>query len=155
MAPVTIRDARADECEELTALALASKAYWGYDGAFMEACREELTLTASDLDRGVIRVAERKGEIVGFHGVLFTPQAELEWLFVLPAAIGSGVGRALFEDASTVARDRGARRLEIGADPNAEAFYLAHGAQRVGEVASASIPGRVLPLLELDVSSSA
>jgi GNAT superfamily N-acetyltransferase len=155
MASVTIRDARSEDCERLTTLALESKAYWGYDDAFMEACREELTVRASDLDRGVIRVAERKGELVGFHGVVFAPQTELEWLFVLPTAIGSGVGRALLEDASTVARHHGALVLHIGSDPNAEAFYLARGAHRVGEIASASIPGRDLPLLELDVSSTA
>jgi hypothetical protein len=37
-----IRPAQADEVEALTALALRSKAHWGYDDAFMEACRAEL-----------------------------------------------------------------------------------------------------------------
>ena len=152
---VVIRDARPDDCAVISALAFSSKAYWGYDEAFMDACRDELTVTPHDLERGVIRVAERDGEIVGFHGVVFAPQVELEWLFVLPATIRSGIGRALFEDACTVARERGVRCLHIGSDPNAEAFYLARGAKRVGEVPSESIPGRVLPLLELDVSSGA
>jgi len=39
--------------------------------------------------------------------------------------------------------------LRIASDPHAEAFYLACGAVRVGAAASASIPGRELPLLEL------
>ncbi|WP_067619878.1 hypothetical protein [Alicyclobacillus acidiphilus] len=38
--------------------------------------------------------------------------------------------------------------LTIRPDPNAEPFYLAMGAQRVGEVPSGSIPGRMLPLLQ-------
>ena len=35
----------------LTLLALRSKAVWGYDAAFIAACRDELTLTADDLER--------------------------------------------------------------------------------------------------------
>jgi SAM-dependent methyltransferase len=42
-------------------------------------------------------------------------------------------------------------RLTIDADPHAEAFYVAMGAARVGESPSGSIPGRMLPRLELSV----
>ena len=74
------------------------------------------------------------------------------WLFVVPAAIGTGVGRILLADAVVVARALGARVLRIEADPNAAAFYQREGAQRVGEAPSASIPGRTLPLFELAVT---
>ena len=37
----------------------------------------------------------------------------------------------------------------IQGDPNAADFYRAAGAVQVGERASASVPGRVLPLFEL------
>ena len=48
----------------------------------------------------------------------------------------------------------GARRMLIAADPHAVAFYQAAGAVRHGECASASIPGRKLPLLYLDIASA-
>jgi len=35
----------------------------------------------------------------------------------------------------------------LDADPDAEPFYLHHGARRIGEVPSGSIPGRMLPRL--------
>ena len=35
-----------DEADCLTALCMRSKAHWGYDAAFMHACREELRMTA-------------------------------------------------------------------------------------------------------------
>jgi hypothetical protein len=38
-----------------------------------------------------------------------------------------------------------AAAASIDADPNAEAFYLAMGAVRIGQTPSGSIPGRVLP----------
>ena len=70
-------------------------------------------------------------------------------LFVDPPAIGQGVGGALFSYLTAVASDLGFHRLTIAADPNAEPFYLAKGAVRIGGVPSGSVPGRVLPLLAL------
>jgi hypothetical protein len=37
----------------------------------------------------------------------------------------------------------------IDADPFAEGFYLAMGAERIGEVASDALPGRMLPQLRV------
>src|SRR3546814_14021028 len=39
----TLRLAKSSECGSLSALALRSKAYWGYDSAFLQACRDDLT----------------------------------------------------------------------------------------------------------------
>ena len=147
-----IRDARVDECEALSALAFASKAYWGYDDAFMEACRAELTVTPSDFERASIRVAEQDGSLVGFHAV---DNHEVLWFFVAPGRIRTGVGAALFADACAIARARGLSELRIEAEPNAAPFYEHVGATRVGVAPSASIPGRDLPLFTIDVSSMA
>lgn len=42
-----LRRARASDAAALSALALISKAHWGYDEAFMQACHDELTYTAA------------------------------------------------------------------------------------------------------------
>ena len=39
-------DGTAQDAAALSELALRSKGYWGYDATFLEACRDELTLTA-------------------------------------------------------------------------------------------------------------
>jgi len=49
----------------------------------------------------------------------------------------------------------GANRLAIDSDPAASDFYLATGAVEVGISSSASIPGRMLPRLELDLRRKA
>src|SRR5690349_17541085 len=144
-----IRPARVEEASSLTELAMRSKAHWGYDDAFMAACRDELTIRPSFIDR--VDVAELDGDVVGM--VRLEPET-LEDLFVEPAAIGTGVGQALFRHAVRRAAAEGMGRLRIDADPNAEGFYLAMGAVRVGESPSGSIPGRVLPKLELSVPSA-
>jgi GNAT superfamily N-acetyltransferase len=144
-----IRDATPADCAALSALAFASKAQWGYDDAFMESCRAELSVTPANLDRVRVRVAvDASGEILGFHGV---DDRELVWCFVAADAMGHGVGRDLFADACAVARDRGLGALRIESDPFAAAFYERMGAERVGDSPSHSIPGRALPVYEIAV----
>jgi len=144
-----IRDAGVDDCGVLSALAFASKACWGYDDAFMEACREELMIRPVDLEHAKVRVAVAT-TIVGFHGI---DGDELRWMFVAPAATGRGIGAALFADALEVARSAGLGTLRIDSDPNAAGFYERMGARRVGETPSASIRGRHLPVFLIDLSS--
>jgi GNAT superfamily N-acetyltransferase len=145
---VVLRAARPAEAALLSDLALASKGYWGYDAEFLEACREELTLTADDVVAQRAAVVERDGRVVGFCTLAGEPpELQLGMMFVDPAHVGGGVGRELWAHATARARSVGAERVTIDADPHAEAFYLAMGAVRVGEVASESIPGRSLPRL--------
>jgi len=146
-----IRDAEPSDCEALSALAFASKASWGYDDAFMEACRAELTIRPEDLRNARLRIAYET-DMLGFHGVRGD---ELEWLFVAPAAMGRGVGRALLADACEIARTNGVETLRVEADPFAAEFYEHAGAHRIGDAPSASIVGRILPLYAIDVTSVA
>jgi GNAT superfamily N-acetyltransferase len=141
-----------DEAAALSALALRSKGVWGYSPEFLERCRAELTIRPEDLVPLRAHVADEGGRLLGFFTVRGgPPEGELDCLYVDPSAIGGGVGRALLQTAVAVARAEGFRALAIHGDPNAEAFYLRHGAIRVGEVPSASIPGRMLPLLRLTI----
>jgi GNAT superfamily N-acetyltransferase len=152
MSTVAMRPGREDEALLLSDLALRSKGHWGYDQAFLEACRGELTLTPAQVRAKRTIVAERAGRVVGFYTLAGEPPVGgLDHLFVEPAEIGSGVGRALWGHAVAAAQSLGFTRLEIQADPDAEAFYLAMGARRRGTVPSGSIPGRRLPLLTYEV----
>ena len=152
MPDVLFRPARGDEAALLTELALRSKGYWGYDDAFLAACRDELRIEAARCDGVHVIVAERDGEVVGYYQLAGEPpRGELADLFVDPPVIGLGIGRALLADALGRARHLGHELLTIDADPSAEAFYVHAGAARVGAIASGSIPGRMLPRLELSV----
>lgn len=143
---MVIRPAAIGDIDALTDLALRSKAWWGYDETFIEKCRDELTLTTERIAVEDIRVAEMDGVIIGFVSVM---DGSLEDLFVEPDRIGAGTGSALFEVAKTITRDDGHRTLRIEADPNAARWYRSKGAIDIGEIPSGSIPGRMLPLLEL------
>lgn len=149
MHAASIRPPRPEESDALTALALRSKRHWGYDDAFMAACHDELTVTADAIEsaRQHYRVAEHRGEILGFYALerLARRRYELEALFVEPRHIGRGIGRMLLEHAKAFAEERGAEWILIQGDPHATAFYLAMGCVRCGERESSSVPGRMLP----------
>jgi GNAT superfamily N-acetyltransferase len=152
--PFTIRPARPDEADALSALAQRSKANWGYDRDFLDAVRGVLTFTAADVERGSIYVLEREGELSGVYRLTGNPpDGELSDLWLDPNAIGRGLGRALFDHALRSAALLGYEALLIESDPNAEGFYLTMGAVRIGEQRSAA--GRMLPLLRVAVPSGA
>jgi GNAT superfamily N-acetyltransferase len=147
---VRIRAARIGEAAAISALALRSKGHWGYPPEFLEACRAELTIRDDELSAARAHVAEDAGALLGFFTVTGTPpEGELDCLYVDPAAVGRGVGRRLLDAARSLAAGEGFRALTIHSDPNAEGFYLRHGATRIGEAPSRSIAGRMLPVLRL------
>jgi GNAT superfamily N-acetyltransferase len=151
---VLIRSARPAEARVLSDLALRSKAYWGYDGEFIEACRNELTVSADKIASRRATVADKDGSIVGFTTLEGDPpEGVLGMMFVDPHVIGEGVGRLLFEHSVAAGRELGFIQLTIDADPNAEPFYRAMGAVRIGSVPSGSIPGRVLPQMVVTLKS--
>ena len=147
-----VRAARADEAPELSGLALRSKAHWGYEAEFMAACRDELTLPAAEIAARRTTVAEIDGRVAGVATLDGdAPSGALGMLFVDPVFIGQGVGRTLFRHMVATAAGHGFTTLTVDADPNAEAFYLAMGAVRIGGTPSGSIPGRILPLLTVTI----
>lgn len=148
--PMRIRAGEAAEAAALTELALRSKGHWEYDAEFLAACREELTVRPADVAARRTAVAEEDGRILGFTTLDGEPpRGALGMMFVEPDTIGRGVGRRLFAHTMDEARRLGFTRLTIDADPNAEPFYRAMGAVRIGATPSGSIPGRELPLLEV------
>jgi ribosomal protein S18 acetylase RimI-like enzyme len=143
-----IRPARAAEAAALTALALGAKAVWGYDAAFMAACRAELRVGPDAIRRHPTYVIETAGRVLGFYQLrLKGARADILMMFVAPEALRAGLGRRLWAHLGAAARAAGAARLEVDSDPHAEGFYVAMGMHRIGEAPSGSIPGRMLPHL--------
>jgi GNAT superfamily N-acetyltransferase len=152
---VTLRRARPDEASMLSDLALAAKGFWGYDRAFIESCRAELTFSPDDVARRRFVVAELGGQVAGFYSVDGEPPVgELGNMWVRPSEIRTGLGQVMWQDAMEAASAAGFEYLEIGAEPNAEGFYRKMGAERIGETPSASIPGRMLPQMRVKVPAA-
>ncbi|MDM8532853.1 GNAT family N-acetyltransferase [Anaerolineales bacterium HSG25] len=143
-----IRAARANEHALLSELSLRSKGHWGYDSAFLEACRKELTISPRFIKETWVFVIEVAGRVAGFYSLAKeNEQVDLNNLFVEPAYIGHGYGKQLWLHAVKNATQQGFKLMTIEADPYAKLFYEAMGAKVVDEAPSNSVSGRMLPLL--------
>jgi len=132
---MVVREARPTESEELTRLAFCAKSHWGYSPEDLEAWTDELTISPQSIDSEPTFVVEH-GPRIGAVLQLGTQAARwaIECLWVHPDSMRRGFGRALVRHAAAYAASQSQAWLVIDADPNAEAFYYALGADRVGEV---------------------
>lgn len=145
-----IEPATRDDLTRLSEIAFAAKAYWQYPAEWLEMWRPQLTIVEDDLSGATVVKLVSEDEIRGFYllrddvGKLW-----LEHLWIEPSSIGSGYGRRLFEHAMISAAALRHSRVHIESDPNAEGFYAAMGALKVGEISS-ELDGkiRILPLME-------
>ena len=146
---IEIRRATSTDSERATELARIAKAHWQYPAEWMALWRDDLAITAADIEKHRTFVASLDGQVVGVCQLQESDVgALLEHVWVDPTAHGRGVGRALVEHARGEARGV----VAVVAEPNAEPFYLKLGAKRVGAV-MAPMPGapdRTLPLLEFE-----
>jgi len=132
-------------------LAFRAKASHGYDAAFMEACRAELTIAPAGFDKRVFWVAEDpEGRVLGFAGLwpAVDGAAEVDPLYIEPSLQRGGVGSLLWAALEAHARETGAERIVLDSDPHAVGFYERMGCRVIGEAPSGSIPGRMLPHME-------
>ena len=109
LAVISIRRARPAEAQQLSDIAMAAKASWGYPASFMARCRVALTVDPKTMAERHFHLAEDEGgTVLGFYG--FEPEKQgigLSHLFVAPEAIGQGVGRLLWDHAVALARGLG------------------------------------------------
>ena len=155
---IFIRQAEASEAEQLTQIALNSKAHWGYSEEFMLACEAELTVTPAKImsDHFAYAVILSGDDIQGFYALesLSESEVELEALFIDPNAMGKGLGKALMSHAVDKARQAGFAAMVIQSDPNADDFYTAMGCEPISKKESLSIPGRYLTVFKYKLNDT-
>lgn len=158
MNTTSIRKALPHENEQLSALAIRSKAHWGYSEEFLLDCIDELSYTSEQIlnSDNWFYVVCLQDQLQAFYQLVKIKEdvLELEALFVDPAFIGQGLGKFLFEHAVQLATRMGYSKIDIQSDPNTTEFYFKMGCVQVGELESQSIPGRYLPLMNFDLRSS-
>jgi len=97
------------------------------------------------------RVATADGRIAGFAtSVPAGDVVELDDLFVDPGRMRQGAGRALVLDAVAIARELGAGRVEVTANPHALVFY-----GKAGFIAGHEVQTRFGPGLRMHIDVTA
>lgn len=147
-----IVSATKNDVQNLTQIALISKAYWGYTEKQIQSWTEDLTVTHKMIEEMMVFKFISNNKIVGFY-ILNQPKnstIELEFLFVHPDVIGQKIGKRLLTHAIEKATLLNAKAMTLLADPNAQAFYESQGFISTGKKES-SIPNRFLPIMKKDL----
>ena len=153
MMGIRTRKAQPEEAENLSELCIRSKQSNGYDDAFMEACRVELTITRDHFNTTEYWVAE-EGRVYGVVGLAVDDDGlsgEVVSFFVDPEMKRRGIGKLLWTVLAELAKVKGLKALYLDADPAAVPFYEALGFRTERMVSSESIPGRLLPQMRLEL----
>ena len=147
-----ISRAKPEDAAILTEIAFAAKRHWGYPERWIQSWKDILTIRPESISRHETYIAYFETQAVGFYALAKgKSRMSLEHLWVLPNAIGQGVGRALFSHAVQQAKTLGVEAIEIESDPNAEKFYLQMGARRVSsKITELEGQPRALPVLVYD-----
>lgn len=130
---MNFRFATVGEHVSLCQIAWEAKAHWGYADDQLEAWREDLSPTLDSIVNQPTHAVEFEAELAGFYQLdVSCRPIELAHLWVRPRFMRRGFGRALLRHACERTSQLGAESLHIDSDPNAEPFYTANGATRIG-----------------------
>jgi predicted GNAT family N-acyltransferase len=152
MAEIVVRKALVGEAAVLRSICLQSKRSWGYSDEFMTRFSEQTIMDANSISTDYVVVACQGETVIGWLRML-TNRAPmiLDDLWVLPTVFGKGVGRLLFTEAISLAKELGQTEFELDSDPNAQGFYERMGCMKVGETFSSM--GRYVPRMRYAVAS--
>jgi GNAT superfamily N-acetyltransferase len=145
-----VRPARPDEGERLREIAIAAKAHWGYEQEAVVRWAAQGDFSPEGLLAKEFFVGELDGAAVAFASLVPGRAAVLDDLWVDPAAMGQGVGAALFAAVAARAAELGGRSLEWEAEPHAVGFYERMGARRLRD-SGPSEWGRILPVMGIEL----
>jgi GNAT superfamily N-acetyltransferase len=156
MTRMQILRANPNDAAVLTAIAFAAKRHWGYPDKWIESWRNVLTITPEFIVSHETYAAVVDDRSVGFYALVPKEnRLDLLHMWVLPEAMGHGVGRALFLHALERTRALGFRELEIESDPNAAGFYQRLGARRIGtSIRDVEQQRRELPIFIYEIPST-
>src|SRR5690242_4155763 len=95
-----IRRANPKDAANLTEIAFAAKRHWGYPKRWIQHWKSVLTVQAEFIVKNETYVAYADGRAVGFYALAGGPgRMLLEHFWVVPNAMGRGIGRSLFSHA--------------------------------------------------------
>jgi ribosomal protein S18 acetylase RimI-like enzyme len=146
-----IRRAFPKDADMLSQIALAAKAHWGYPERWMEIWAPQLTFSSEFFKENESWVGEVNNKPIAFYTLQNKDGiAWIDNLWVIPEYIGQGVGKQLFLDAISRARQMGYKTLQLEADPNPVGFYEKMGMHKIGErIGEVEGQPRLLPIMEI------
>jgi RimJ/RimL family protein N-acetyltransferase len=139
------------DSDTLKQIAIASKGYWNYSEELMTQWANSPIITPASITAAAVYKALVDTSTVGWYRLWTGDKTDiLDDLWVIPAFIGKGIGRSLFQHAVAQARADGALYIELDSDPNSQPFYEHMGCINIGE--SLTPWDRYIPRMRYDLT---
>lgn len=151
---IKILSAKKEDTKQLNALALTSKASWGYPDHYLKIWEEEIRIPLNlILNNRVFKAVNKTGKLLGFYGLEGTGLTlVLHGFWVYPEEMGKGIGRKLLEHMRETAIHLKAKFVERESDPNAYEFYAHMGSKKIGsKIYQLDKKKRELPILQVEL----
>jgi GNAT superfamily N-acetyltransferase len=146
---LTFRRGTLEDSQELSRIALISKAHWPYPQDYLDKCVDALFIDEDYISNWPVIIAEVQNGPVGFFTLkVIKEEPRLDNLWILPEYIGKGLGSKLFKLAVQEAQKLNWTSFRLAADPYATGFYTKLGAIQIGTVQSRIKPGLFLSHME-------
>lgn len=139
------------DIKSLNHLMMESEGYWGFDDDYLKAFKESYHLTADFIKKHLCYYLVEDNIIQGFYGVNLNAH-ELEYLYVMPSRIGTGMGQRLWQHMLSECSRYKINEITFVTSPEAKGFYEKQGAYVIAWIESKVKPGRVIPKLKYVLS---
>lgn len=147
-----------DDLEAINSLMRRSKAYWGYDEAFMSKFMQLFQMTSDYLEKDQVRLfyeadGSQYGMSIGFYSFSLNAESdyELDNFFIDPGYIGKGFGKKMWHHVVDDLKVCGTKKFVLWSDPGAEDFYKKMGCTKIGVKESFMMPDRYPVIFEYTI----
>ena len=150
---ISIKDATLNDLNKVNELLRLSKSYWKYNKEFIDTFMEKFGITSDYLENHHIKLFYIDDRLAGFYNFEMNNENvfELANFFLHPDFIGQGIGKKLWNACCQTAIEQGKNEFILWGDPNAEAFYLKMGCEKIGVRQSPMMLGRYPAILKFKI----
>ncbi|MCX7116314.1 MAG: GNAT family N-acetyltransferase [Legionellales bacterium] len=145
------------DLDKINLLMRRSKAYWGYDEAFMGKFMQLFQMTADYLEKNTVKLFcvledDQCDKPIGFYSFSENmKEPELDNFFIDPEYIGKGFGKKVWSILIEDFKSQGVSKFMLWSDPGAEVFYKKMGCVKIGVKKSPMMPDRYPVIFEYTI----
>lgn len=138
------RVANTNDLEHLNQLICDSRQYNGYDKKNNAYFIEKFGLTTDYINNQFVFVYEAEDHIIAMFGLSFIDKLKLDYFFISPDFIGTGLGRKIWNDVCNFIKTKNWSQFEFVSNPFAVPFYRHMGAEIIANYEEAENESKIM-----------
>ncbi|MBA2709865.1 MAG: GNAT family N-acetyltransferase [Tatlockia sp.] len=138
------RVAITNDLEHLNQLICDSRQYNGYDKNNNTYFIKKFGLTTDYINNQFVFAYEAENRIIAVSGLSFIDKLKLDYFFISPDFIGTGLGRKMWNDICNFIKAKGWGHFEFVSNPFSVSFYRHMGAEIIADYEEAENESKIM-----------